>query len=192
MQMYNAAVEVATKDYDTDQVLEQLAELHPSLSESERGWATARISLPGETLQQATTLACAAAERAFGAPAIAAVVMTEAEFDARQGWETVPELVSVSEAAQMLGVSRQRVLQRIEAKTLPATRVGRDYVIARAAVSTKEYKAERAARAAVAGKRAVPKKRPVAKKGVDMAWYPVDVEVDLTPQVATDEQDIRR
>lgn len=52
-----------------------------------------------------------------------------------KGWEPTPELVSVAEAAELLGISRQRVLQKINAHQLPATRVGRDYAIPRTALT---------------------------------------------------------
>ena len=39
--------------------------------------------------------------------------------------------VTTSEAAALLGISRQAVLKRIESGALPATRVGRNYRIAR-------------------------------------------------------------
>lgn len=42
------------------------------------------------------------------------------------------ELLSTSEAAALLGLSRQRVLQFISAGRLPAQMVGRQYVIRRA------------------------------------------------------------
>jgi len=143
MTMYNAAVEVATRQATTeaalDAAMERLSPFHASVGVGPRGWASARISLLGETLAQAAAAAVALVEAAFdGAPALVAEVMTEAEFDIREGWQTLPELVSVTEVAQLLGVSRQRVLQRIEAKTLPATRVGRDWVIARAALGGAE------------------------------------------------------
>jgi hypothetical protein len=42
--------------------------------------------------------------RAFDAEPIACEVMTDAQFEARQGWEQAPgEVVSVAEAALMLG-----------------------------------------------------------------------------------------
>lgn len=130
-QMYNALVEVDRKvdarDVHEDEfgdVLQLLAQHHPALSVSPRGWAEARISLPAESLAQASATACVLVGQAFGAEAIAAQVMTEAEFLARQGWEPVPELVSVTEAAELLGVTRQAVLDRISRKTLPATKVG--------------------------------------------------------------------
>ena len=142
MEMYNATIDVAKRDeLDDDQVdaiMEKLASYHPALGGSPRGWQSAIISLPAESLAQATSSALAVVEAAFGAPAVALEVMTSAEFDLRHGWEPVPDLVSVSEAAELLGVSRQRVLQRIEAKTLPATRVGRDWVITRSAVQPAE------------------------------------------------------
>ncbi|HYO38478.1 MAG TPA: helix-turn-helix domain-containing protein [Nocardioidaceae bacterium] len=135
MEHYNATVEVAVKDYDADTMMDRLAPHHPAVGKSERGWASATISLPAESVAQAAVTACAVVAAAFGAPALVCVVMTEREFDARQSWASVPDLVSVSEAAELLGVSRQRVLQRIEAKTLPATRVGRDFVIPRTAIA---------------------------------------------------------
>lgn len=134
MLMYNAVVETATKNYDTDAVLEQLQTFHASLSQSPRGWATARVSLPAESLSQACTIATTVVAAAYGADAIACEVMTETEFDAREGFVPVPELIGATDAAELLGVSRQRVQQLAEAGTLPATKVGRSLVFPRPAV----------------------------------------------------------
>lgn len=46
----------------------------------------------------------------------------------------IPDLVSVVEAATILGITRQAVLQRIEAGWLPARRVGRAWVMRRVEV----------------------------------------------------------
>lgn len=140
MEMYNATIDVARKatkdDSDlVDQVIDKLASYHPAIGGTPRGWLSAIISLPAESLAQASSTALAVVEAAFGAPAVSLEVMTSAEFDIRQGWEPTPDLVSVAEAAELLGVSRQRVLQRIEAKTLPATQVGKSWVIPRSAVT---------------------------------------------------------
>ncbi len=94
----------------------------------------ATITLPAESLGQSVAAALPIIAAAYGADAIACDVTTEAEYDLRAGFVPLPELVSVSEAAELLGVSRQRVLQRITERSLPATRVGRDWVIPRAAV----------------------------------------------------------
>ena len=87
-----------------------------------------------DTMRQALTIAGSLVEAAFQANVIAIEAMTDHELDIRQGWTTVPDLVSFSQAAELLGISRQRVLQRIGEHSLPATRVGRDYVIPRSAV----------------------------------------------------------
>lgn len=70
-------------------------------------------------------------------------VMTEAEFNAREGFAPVPELVSVTEAAEILGVARQRILQMIdEGKFSTATKVGSTTVIARSDVDAKRKSRE--------------------------------------------------
>lgn len=119
---------------DVDRIHEQLDSFDVALGISTRGWRSATLTTPAENLRQAMAAAVALVEAAFGAPAIVCEAMTDSEFDIRQGWTPVPDLVSVSQAAQLLGVSRQRVLQRIAEHTLPATQVGRDYVIPRTAV----------------------------------------------------------
>jgi hypothetical protein len=114
MKMYNAAVEVATKNTNedlVDELMDQLAQYHVAIGTSARGWLEARISLPAESLAQACATAAAVVETATGRSAIACEVMTEDEFDARQGFTSEPDVVSSAEAAEILGVTRQRVAQ---------------------------------------------------------------------------------
>lgn len=138
MKMYNAIVEVATKqdltDDQLDDALEQLAEYHGSVGVSARGFAFARVSLPAETLSQAASTAITITQAVLGGTAVAAEVLTEEEFLAREGWAPMPEVVSTNEAADILGVSPTRVRERIRDKSLPATKVGREHVIQRSAV----------------------------------------------------------
>ena len=134
MKIYSAYVELEDRRPldagDVDQALEQLQEYHGSVGMSPRGWRFAQLSVPGETLTQATSTAAAVAAAALGgAGAIAVEVLTEDEFGAREGWVPLPELVNVTKAAELLGVSRQRVLQRINEKSLPGEKIGRDYAI---------------------------------------------------------------
>lgn len=42
---------------------------------------------------------------------------------------TVPEYISTSQAATLLGISRSRVLKLIKDERLPAQKVGRDWII---------------------------------------------------------------
>lgn len=62
-----------------------------------------------------------------------------AEAVALPGTEMLPgtDLLSTTEAADELGVSRQRVLQMVYGKELAGQRVGRDWVIPRAAIEAR-------------------------------------------------------
>lgn len=133
MHTYNAAVEVATKDTSedlVDELMDQLATYHPAIGLSPRGWLEVRLSVPAENLVQACVTATTVVEAFAGAVAIAAEVMTEDEFDARQGFASEPELVSVSEAAEILGVSNERVRQLAVDRRIQTVPVGgrRGYV----------------------------------------------------------------
>lgn len=136
---YSITIEVDDKTAltadDVDRIHEQLEAFDVALGMSRRGWRSANMTTPAGSMRQAMAIAVSLVESAFGANAIAVEAMTDDEFDVRQGWAPVPDLVSVSQAAELLGVSRQRVLQRIQEHTLPATQVGRDYVIPRSAVA---------------------------------------------------------
>jgi excisionase family DNA binding protein len=140
MTEYNARIEWATRTTDDDDLVDELVDYHPATSRSERGWVEATITLPAETLRQAATTALAIAEAASaavldGAAVLVLEVLPTAEFDERNGLAPMPELVSVTEAAERLDVSRQAVLQRLEAGTLPGTKVGKTWVVQAAAVS---------------------------------------------------------
>lgn len=138
MKMHTVTIEVDTKDPSTsyaEQIIDALQHIHPAVSVSARGWVMVDVTLPAEHVAQAVALAISAVEQATGHPAIAVTAMTEEEADAREGWDTLPDLVSVTEAAAELGVSRQAVLDRISRHTLPATKIGRDYAIPRSALT---------------------------------------------------------
>lgn len=134
---YNATIEIDLHDPGLDvldHALEQLAHYHPAISISPRGYAEATITLPAENIGQATNTALVIVAAAFAEEPVACTVMTTEEFDARQAFVPMPDLVSVAEAAELLGISRQRVLQKIVAHQMPAIRVGRDYAIPKSAL----------------------------------------------------------
>jgi len=160
MTEYNARIEWATRDGDDDDLVDELVDYHPAISRSERGWVAADLTLPAETLRQAATTALAIADAASaavldGAAVLALEVLPTAEFDQRNGLVPVPELVSVTEAAERLGVSRQAVLQRLESGSLPGTKVGKTWVVQERAVLTADD-AARIASAKAAARKAVP------------------------------------
>ncbi|EYR62156.1 hypothetical protein N866_11160 [Actinotalea ferrariae CF5-4] len=134
MKEYNARIEYRTRDDIDDQLLEALTDYGPATGRAERGWVEVYITVPATSLRQAFTTALALAESATDAPVLAVEVLPTDEFDARLGLAPLPELVSVTEAAQSLRVSRQAVLQRLESGTLPGRKVGNAWVIQRSAV----------------------------------------------------------
>jgi excisionase family DNA binding protein len=141
MNHYHASIELESRDVDADRVdilMELLADLHPSISVSPRGWLTVDVTVPAESLRQAASIAIPVVEAAAAAPPIVADVQLEREFDARSGFVPVPELIGVNDAAELLGVSPQRIHQMIDEHKLSAHRVGqRTVVLARHEVEAK-------------------------------------------------------
>lgn len=92
-------------------------------------------------LRQATATGLAILAQAVDDEVLTVAIQTEAMRDERVGWASVPELVSVAEAAERLGVSRQTVLQLIDAGRLPTIRVRKvQAVLAAALVSAKGWR----------------------------------------------------
>ena len=156
MTEYNARIEWATRTGDDDDLVDALVDYHPAVSRSERGWVEAHVTLPAETLRQAATSALAIAEAASaaaldGAGVLVLEVLPTAEFDERNGLVPMPKLVSVTEAAERLGVSRQAVLQRLESGSLAGTKVGKTWVVQEGALRGRhDLTADGAARIAAA------------------------------------------
>jgi excisionase family DNA binding protein len=139
MTRYNARIEYATREPVDDHLIHALVDHHPATGRSARGWVEATISLPAESLRQATVTALALAEAALAAEVLALEVLPTVEFDARLGATPLPELLTVSQVAEKLGVSRQAVLQRLESGSLPGQKLGNAWAVpADAALSPQE------------------------------------------------------
>jgi excisionase family DNA binding protein len=143
MTEYNARIEYRTRESVDDHLLTELAPYHPATGRSLGGWVEVTFTVPAETLRQATVTALAIAGAAYDAEPIAIEVLPTAEFDARLGLAPLPEVVSVTEAAKKLGVSRQAVLQRLESGSLPGTKAGGTWVIPADAVLSPQERRER-------------------------------------------------
>lgn len=141
-ELYTAVIEVSKRGVpsadEIDTVMTRLAGFTVSLDVGPRGYWRARITLPAENLAAASTAALLAVTHGYGIPVEAAVsiqVMSETEFDQREGTAEVPELVGATEAAQLLGVSPQRVRQMIDEGKIAAHRVGeRSFALVRSEV----------------------------------------------------------
>lgn len=111
-----------------------LAEYQSEIAAAGAGRVVVTLTLPAQSLAQACTTALAVVQLAAGRPGVSVEVMAEDDAEARAGVPPIPPLVSVSEAAEMLGVSRQAVLQSIDRGTLQAERVGSTWALARVAI----------------------------------------------------------
>jgi len=138
---YNLTVEITSR-FTADvaeELLDALADYHPAVGRSPRGRVEVIVTLPAADLRQAIATGLAVLERAAHPAKVTCVeAMTTKEFDARTDALNpveIPELVSITEAADALGVSRQAVHQRIEAGTLPAAQIGKTWVIPKSAIA---------------------------------------------------------
>lgn len=136
---YSATVEVAGKieGVDLDELVDQLEPHHGTVGESARGYPFAMITLPANSLQQASASAATIVSTAFGREALVIVAMTTEEFDRREDWAEVPELVGVTEAAEILGVTRQRIQERISDGSIQATKVGKGWAIVKSTLRSR-------------------------------------------------------
>lgn len=116
-----------------DRLMDALGPFHGALGTSPRGWVSAQLTVPAQGLVQAFLTAHSLAATHLGDP-VSLEVMPEDEWDARQVFVPMPELVGATEAAAMIGVSRQRVIQMVEEGKLPGRVVGRSTVIPRQSV----------------------------------------------------------
>lgn len=129
--LYNATAALRARtltDDHVDELLDQFANYHAIVSGTPSGGLEVVFTFPAENLAQALSTAQALVGHL---DLVGLEVLETTEWDRRVDAVDVPPLVSVTEAAQMLGVSRQAVAQRLEAGSLPGQRVGTIWVIAR-------------------------------------------------------------
>lgn len=137
MTEYNARIEVAHRnpsDAWYDRVLDALDGYSPAISHSPAGLVEVVITVQANALRVAFVSACALVRDATGMDVVVGEVMPTDEWDRRQGLSPIPDLLSVTQAAERLGTSRQAVLQRISTGSLPAQKVGDQWAIQAAAV----------------------------------------------------------
>lgn len=92
------------------------------------------ITVNADDVVQAGVVGVAAIERATGRTVAVLAVVPTKMWDERQDFLPVPELVGASEAAEILGVTRQRIAQLVEEGKVPAQRAGSALVFARSTI----------------------------------------------------------
>ena len=141
MEDYNVHVELDARlpisDDDIGAVVDPLLDLIEPFGGSAGRTADGRVELiftvPADNVRQATSagLALVTAE---GYTAFAVEAMPQEEFLRRSRLQPVPELVSVPQAAELLGIKRQSALELVQRGSLTGRKVGDTWVIPRAAV----------------------------------------------------------
>lgn len=131
---YNATITTHhLTDNDINHHLNTLTPYHVALSNPRTGEGQIILTIPADTLTQAIQTTQAIATSA-GITIDALTIETTERFDTLANEIPMPKLISVTEAAQLLKVSRQAILQRITAHTIPATKIGDTWAIPRAAI----------------------------------------------------------
>lgn len=140
MTSYTAQIELETSDTSgdaLDELMSAFAPWHPAIGLSETGWIEIAITLPADDIRQAGATATALVASATDIPVRSFTISTSEDFDARATSTAIPDLVSVTEAAAVLGLSRQRVLQMLASHALRGRQVGSTWVIPRGALDSR-------------------------------------------------------
>ncbi|WIK58871.1 helix-turn-helix domain-containing protein [Actinotignum urinale] len=122
---YTATIHIETT-MDVDDILEILTPYHPALGGTKGGCATT-ITFPADNFSQALTTAEAIGAK-IGTPYAMDIAPT-ALLDSQPENQAMPELLSVSQTAEMLGITVQGVHDRIQRGKLGGVKVGSQWVI---------------------------------------------------------------
>ncbi len=127
MRHYTAEVDFKTST-TPDEIMEVIEAFHGVYTfREQRDEHAINISFPADSGKQAIAIATAVTEK-FG-EITGLKVLTSEEFDRQEGFTHIPDLVSVTQAAQIMGITRSAVIQRIESGSIYAVKVGNAWVI---------------------------------------------------------------
>lgn len=149
---YNARVELDRRlpaddseaDDMIDQLMDDLAPYHVAVARTPHGRVELILTVPAESLRQASSTVLAVVAAAGGEPFALEVLPTD-EFDRRSEQEMVPAMLSVTGTAELLGVTRARVQQLIDDGQLAAVKVGATWAVLRSSAEARATGAPRAA-----------------------------------------------
>lgn len=139
---YNATLTITPSspvedDEAVDVLMEAFADYHPAVGDAPAspGALQAVVTVPAHTLAQAVATATALAAQVGDLEGIE-VIPTQV-WDRRAGLKIDDvELVSVTEAATILGLTSQAIRDRIAAGTLPGRKIGRNWLVPTAALAS--------------------------------------------------------
>lgn len=129
---FNVTAELLVSADRADAVVEQLKDFAAAASPSPAGHLEVVLTIPAHDTRQAATLALSLLAEW---PLRTLEVLPTELWDERQEAAGAPASFSVTEVAADLGISRQAVLQRLEAGTLLGTKVGGTWTIPASALA---------------------------------------------------------
>lgn len=137
MPSYTAIVELDGAPHTEDEIdalMDRLSAFHVTVGESIRRNPQITLTIDGATLAAASQAAHSLIESADSRVIASSQIMFTHDFDKTGGVLEVPPLLSVSEVAERLGITRQAVMKRITTGSLPATKIGNAWVVPEPAV----------------------------------------------------------
>lgn len=134
-QSYNVIAELDTEfgPENAEQLLDPIADYSGAAGRSELGHAEVIFTVPADSVRQANSTALAILET-YPWPLRSVRVLLTADYDRLLDGVDLPPLLSVQEAADRLGISRQAVIKAISTERLPAIRVGGTWIVRESSV----------------------------------------------------------
>jgi excisionase family DNA binding protein len=138
---YNARIELDSRDFDESAVavlMDEIAEYDGVVSRAVHGGRVELIiTVPAKTFRQAV-MGAMALVLSIGHDIHAIEVLPTDDFHSRIDAVRMPELLSITQAAERLKVSRQRALQLANGGKLGAVKVGDTWVVPATAVTSRD------------------------------------------------------
>lgn len=132
---YTATIELDIRDDGTDEpddaIIDALSEYALNVGRSPLGYVEIVVTVPAASITQAAQTIAAVIAETLGVMILSIELMTQDEYARRVGVKPMPELVSVTAAAEIAGVSRQAILGRLATGSLPGKKVGNTWVVQR-------------------------------------------------------------
>ena len=142
---YNARVELDAcfptdrdeADALVDRLMDEVEVYGGTVAQTHRGRVELIITVPAHSMRQAIATALAVSTAAGYPEPFALEVLPTVEYHRRVDDAPVPPLLSVTQAAELLGVTRARVQQLIDGGQLAAVKVGEQWAVVRAAAAAR-------------------------------------------------------
>lgn len=118
-------------DRQKENLLDKFTDLDPSIGQSPFGYVTLTCTVSAGSLDKAARLAV----QLVGSVPVSVSTMPSTDHAKRVGTaSSLPPLLSIAEAAELLDISRQAAQQKVDSGEIPARRVGRAWVIPASAI----------------------------------------------------------